>query len=98
MTAGPILSIEALHKHFRTNNGAPVEALSEVTFDVPENDFVCIVGPSGCGKSTLLRVIAGLETATAGRIDYRGDTVSRPRREIGMVFSGILAPPLETRP
>ena len=86
MTAGPILSIEALRKDFRTNNGAPVEALAGVTFDIPENDFVCIVGPSGCGKSTLLRMVAGLETATAGRIDYRGEMVSRPRKEIGMVF------------
>jgi len=86
MTTAPILRIEALRKDFRTNNGTALKAVAEATFDIPENDFVCIVGPSGCGKSTLLRMIAGLETATAGRIDYRGETVSRPRREIGMVF------------
>lgn len=86
MTTAPILRIESLRKDFRTNDGTALEAVAEVTFNIPENDFVCIVGPSGCGKSTLLRMIAGLETVTAGRIDYRGETVSRPRREIGMVF------------
>jgi len=86
MTAGPILSIEGLKKTFRTNDGGTLEALAEVSFDIPENDFVCIVGPSGCGKSTLLRMIAGLERISAGGIDYRGKPVSRPQREIGMVF------------
>jgi len=86
MTAGPILSIEGLKKTFRTNDGGTLEALAEVSFDIPENDFVCIVGPSGCGKSTLLRMIAGLERISAGGIGYRGKPVSRPQREIGMVF------------
>jgi NitT/TauT family transport system ATP-binding protein len=86
MKPGPILRVEALTKTFRTNNGGPLEALAEVAFDIPENDFVCIVGPSGCGKSTLLRMIAGLETITTGKIGYKGEAVSRPRKEIGMVF------------
>ena len=86
MTPGPILRIEGLRKTFRTNNGGTLEALAETSFNVSENDFVCIVGPSGCGKSTLLRMIAGLETISAGRIGYRGEPVSRPQKEIGMVF------------
>ncbi len=47
---------------------------------------MCIVGPSGCGKSTLLRMIAGLDKTTGGSIEYRGEEINRPRREIGMVF------------
>jgi ABC-type nitrate/sulfonate/bicarbonate transport system ATPase subunit len=86
MKTDPVLHIEALQKTFRTNNGDTLEALAEVSFDIPENEFVCIVGPSGCGKSTLLRMIAGLEKITAGRIGYREEAVSRPRKEIGMVF------------
>lgn len=82
----PVLRIQSLRKTFQTNDGQTIEAVSEVNFEIPENDFVCIVGPSGCGKSTLLRMIAGLEHRTAGTITYRGDLVSRPRREIGMVF------------
>ena len=86
MMEHPILSVRSLRKSFRTNNGGALEAVAEVSFEIPENDFVCIVGPSGCGKSTLLRMIAGLETITAGEINYRGETISRARKEIGMVF------------
>lgn len=86
MKTGPIIHIGSVHKSFRTNNGGTIEAVANVSFDVRENDFVCIVGPSGCGKSTLLRMVAGLETPTAGEIDFRGQAVSRPRKEIGMVF------------
>lgn len=86
MSADSILHIKELRKAFRTNNGGTLEALIDISFDIPENDFVCIVGPSGCGKSTLLRMIAGLEKITAGRIDYREVAISRPRKEIGMIF------------
>jgi NitT/TauT family transport system ATP-binding protein len=47
-----------------------VAALEDVTLAVGVNEFVCIVGPSGCGKSTLLRIIAGLETPSAGRVRF----------------------------
>jgi NitT/TauT family transport system ATP-binding protein len=45
-----------------------VTALAGVDMTIREGEFVCIVGPSGCGKTTLLRILAGLETATAGEI------------------------------
>ncbi len=46
-----------------------------VDLTIEDGEFVVFVGPSGCGKSTLLRLIAGLETTSAGRIDIgaRGD-------------------------
>ena len=96
MKAGPILSIETLRKTFRTNNGGSLEALAEVSFDIPENDFVCIVGPSGCGKSTLLRMIAGLETITSGRIGY-GERRFFGRKEKSGWSSGVLPSALEKR-
>lgn len=86
MNGSPILRINNAHKTFRTNNGGWIKALAGITFDIPENDLVCIVGPSGCGKSTLLRLIAGLDRISTGTIDYRGKAVSRPQKEIGMVF------------
>lgn len=49
-------------------------ALEDVSLEVAEKEFVCVLGPSGCGKSTLLRVVAGLENPTMGALD----TGSRP--------------------
>ena len=45
--------------------------LSNLDLSIPESEFVVIVGPSGCGKSTTLRLIAGLESASAGKILIR---------------------------
>jgi len=65
------------------------EAIKGVDFEVGDGQFCVLVGPSGCGKSTLLRMVAGLETVTAGKIDIGGRTVNdiEPAdRDIAMVF------------
>ena len=67
----------------------PVDIIRQVTLDIAHGEFVALVGPSGSGKSTLLRMIAGLETATAGtiRIDDRVvNDVPPKHRDIAMVF------------
>jgi sn-glycerol 3-phosphate transport system ATP-binding protein len=64
-------------------------AVDDVTFSAEAGSLVVLLGPSGCGKSTTLRLIAGLETATAGRIRIDGvDVTDLPpaRRKIAMVF------------
>jgi multiple sugar transport system ATP-binding protein len=78
------LKITGLHKHYGT-----FHAVKGVDIEVPSGEFTVLVGPSGCGKSTLLRTIAGLEEASAGRIEIGGKDVTweRPRdRDISMVF------------
>jgi sn-glycerol 3-phosphate transport system ATP-binding protein len=67
--------------------GSP--AVEDVSFSVARGNLVAILGPSGCGKSTTLRLVAGLESASAGRIVIAGrDVTGLPpaRRGISMVF------------
>src|SRR5262249_45313230 len=66
-----------------------VEAVRNISLNIPDNEFVVLVGPSGCGKSTTLRMIAGLEEVTEGEILIGGDVVNDvpPQdRDIAMVF------------
>lgn len=56
-----------------------VRALDDVSLDVADGEFVCLLGRSGCGKSTLLALTAGLDQPTAGTIDCGG-------RRIGVMF------------
>ena len=100
--SGPIaLRVEGLEKLYRPRPGlfgsgrAPVRALNGIDLVVRKGETLAIVGESGCGKSTLAKVLAGLETASAGRVEIGGREVasmrveSRPlelRRTIQMVF------------
>lgn len=63
-----ILEIKNLKKNYYTLNGE-ITAISDLSFDVYANEFICIVGPSGCGKSTLLNIIAGLDDLSFGSIN-----------------------------
>ena len=72
---------------FETNDG-PVQALSNVNLTIGKGEFVSFIGPSGCGKTTFLRVMAALETPTAGSIPVNGMTADEARRKraYGYVF------------
>ncbi|MDE0652169.1 MAG: sn-glycerol-3-phosphate ABC transporter ATP-binding protein UgpC [bacterium] len=69
--------------------GDGTEAVTSLSLDIAEGEFVVLVGPSGCGKSTLLRMLAGLEAITTGEILVDGEVVNQvhPRnRDVAMVF------------
>lgn len=68
-----VLKLKNVSKKYQAKNGE-VEALSSISFNVKEGEFVSIIGPSGCGKSTLLSIIAGLESKTSGDIQIKGST------------------------
>jgi NitT/TauT family transport system ATP-binding protein len=79
------LSIQGVTKRF-VSSGRTVHALDNITLEVEEGEFVCLVGPSGCGKSTLLNIIAGLERADAGEVRADGEAVRGPGRDRMVMF------------
>jgi NitT/TauT family transport system ATP-binding protein len=79
------LVVDSVSKWFRTRR-ASVHALDNVSLNVHEGEFVCLVGPSGCGKSTLLNIIAGLEMPDNGQVLADGKPVTGPGRERMMMF------------
>ena len=93
---------EALSKSYPGRGGeGPVEVIRDLSLSIEDGEFLVLVGPSGCGKSTLLRLMAGLETPSAGEIlvGQKAVTKLRPaRRNVAMVFqSYALYPHLSVR-
>jgi len=82
-----ILQVQGLTKKFATGK-SEIVALDQISFKTHRREFLCIIGPSGCGKSTLVRILAGLETASGGKVLLDGHPVRGPGRERGMVFQG----------
>src|SRR3954452_22304698 len=78
------LELQGLRKSFGV-----IDVLQGIDLALADGEMLVIVGASGCGKSTLLRLVAGLETATAGRIVIDGRDVTHidpAARDIAMVF------------
>ena len=63
-SALPLIRLQQVDKHFNTG----LQALQGVSLEVDAGEFVALLGPSGCGKSTVLRLVAGLDTASAGQV------------------------------
>ena len=80
-----ILKVENLCCKYQAANGE-VEALRDVCFSIKEGEIVGIIGPSGCGKSTLLSIIAGLESATSGRVLISGNVSDSINGSVGYMM------------
>ncbi len=90
--------LEGVRKTFGRGARA-VEAVRDLSLEIGEREFFTFVGPSGCGKTTTLRMIAGLETPTAGRIWFGDQDVTAlppQQREIAMVFQDVALFPYMT--
>src|SRR3989337_1098867 len=85
---GEIMAAVSL-RDVRKSYTPELQVIHGVSMEIKDGEFIVILGPSGCGKSTLLRMVAGLETITAGEISI-GDRVvnnlEHKDRDIAMVF------------
>ena len=89
------IRIEALDKTYASKGGR-ITALAAVNLTIRQNEFVTLVGPSGCGKSTLLKLIGGLIRPSRGGLLYDGAALTRPPRDVGIVFQEAVLLPWRT--
>jgi NitT/TauT family transport system ATP-binding protein len=80
------LEIRNLNQSFLRDDGSRLVVLDNISLEVNDKEFVCILGSSGCGKTTLLRMIAGLDTAESGSIVLDGEEMKGTNPKVGMVF------------
>jgi len=81
-----MLQIIDFSKSYAASGACSSVAVENVTFTLKRGDLLALVGPSGCGKSTLLSAVAGLSAPTCGRILLEGRLVTRPPKEMVLVF------------
>ncbi len=89
----PVLALRNVNKSYREGN---VQALRNVSVEIPEGAFVSIMGPSGCGKSTLLHMLGALDRPDSGEVLFRGQPLDRRQnldrfraQQIGFVFQSF---------
>ncbi len=80
-----MLKVDHLGKTYGEGDDA-VQAVGDLSFEVAEKEFVCIVGPSGCGKTTLLKCMSGLLAPTSGEVVLDGQVVDGPPDKMALVF------------
>ncbi|MDR1463047.1 MAG: ABC transporter ATP-binding protein [Azoarcus sp.] len=80
--SGEGLALENLYFSY----DASALTLENIDLAIPAGQFVTLLGSSGCGKSTLLRLIAGLQSPSAGRLRWNGAPISGPSLDRGVVF------------
>jgi len=80
-----MIRLSGVSRTFAGRSGS-VEALRGIDLEVGDGEFVAVLGRSGCGKSTMLRLVAGLLPTTSGEITVAGERITKPRRDIAMMF------------
>jgi nitrate/nitrite transport system ATP-binding protein len=80
-----ILKFENVHKSFGEGTHA-TPVLNGIDLDVAEGEFLVILGFSGTGKTTLINLMAGLEEPTRGKVTFKGQPVTGPGPERGVIF------------
>ena len=92
----PILEAKQLSTTFQNRDDSHLSVLDNLSFEINEREFVCVLGPSGSGKSTLLRILAGLIPYTSGKVLIEGEEITQPRSNVGVVFQNSNLMPWRT--
>lgn len=90
------VKLEGLTVHFPAPDGGTLAALGPVSFTVEAGSFLALLGPSGSGKTSLIRVVAGLQSATAGQVLAEGNPITEPQSGIGLMFQDTTLMPWRT--
>jgi ABC-2 type transport system ATP-binding protein len=84
----PILNIEGLSKNYGT-----VQAVDNVTFEIPEGICFGLLGPNGAGKTTTIEIMEGITAPSAGRVLFRGQPIGADfRKKVGIQFQSTALP------
>jgi NitT/TauT family transport system ATP-binding protein len=89
LSLNPKISINELTKVFYKKENS-VTALENISLNIEDGEFVCLVGPSGCGKTTLLRILAGLESQSSGDFTIEKSDEDRPNQSMVFQERGII--------
>jgi NitT/TauT family transport system ATP-binding protein len=89
------VSLNGVRKTYESLTGS-VDAISQVSFEIADGEFVSLIGASGCGKSTVLKVIAGLINHQVGDVSVLGEPARAGRREVGLMFQAPVLLPWRT--
>ena len=80
------LKVENLSISFWRKDVGKIPVIEDVSFEVKEGEFACVVGPSGCGKSTILNIIAGLIKPDKGTVCVNDSCVYEPSSDRVIIF------------
>src|SRR5262249_61705251 len=94
VTDVPVLTVEALVKHFPLGRGRAVKAVNGISFQIDRREALALVGESGSGKTTVGRCVLRLIEPTSGAISFRGEDIlamapeqfRQRRRHLQLVF------------
>jgi NitT/TauT family transport system ATP-binding protein len=92
----PILAARNVTKTFTAGKEQELVAVENVSFEINEGEFICLLGASGCGKTTILNMFAGFTQPTAGEVLLRNKPIVKIEPRCGMVFQSYALFPWKT--